>query len=463
LAESSIAPLALIVAAFVCTATLWSISPELALLSFIALRPLIELGVYRQVAGLTLGQVWGAAFLVVVVGFLVTEGTGLGSTTARGARIPGVLIALLAAYGVAALSRGPFGLAALMWLRLAAWVLSLVAAETIGRTARGQRRLLYTMGLFAALLVLVVALLAETGRYGSAYYSRPFGQAYVSSGQGPHGLATDAVLALPMVLILIWEGRHRLGAALLAGSLCICVVLSFVRSAYAGLAVVLVVFIAVGVKAKNPWVRLSALGLTVAAACSVYLLWGTIQVRLGGLISAASGGPLDVQSTSGRLMFWQAILRYSLESPAHFLFGGGPATSYLVLVQRTGLSIWAHNDLLEMLATGGIALALVYVLVVVWMLASTLSLWRDRRQSIAVRDFGIIATAAVTSFAGMSLLNGVAFSVSAIPLAVLLGLVRSMSRLPGQTALDVRRHTGATESSKPLVSRSPEAGRDPIG
>jgi len=456
-AISEIVPLALLVVAFAGVAALWAMSAEVAVLSFIALRPLVEVGVYVQLGTLTLGQVWGAGFLVLVVAFLVTEGRALGFSTESNARVPWILVVLLAAYALAAMTRGPSGLALLMWLRIAAWVLTLSVAECIGRSIRGQRRLMYAMGIFAALLVVVVVILIQTGRFGAAYYGRAAGslQAFESSGQGPHGLAADAVLVLPMVLILVWEGRHRLGAIVVSGALCACVLLSFVRTAYVGLAAVLLVFVVVGVRARDRWVHFTALGLIVVAACSVYLLRSTISLRFDALLSAMTGGALDVRSTSGRLVFWEAILRYSTENPVHFLFGGGPMASYRVLVQRTGWAMWAHNDLLEMLATGGIMLAIVYVAVVTWMLVSTLRLCRDRRQSDAVRAYGLLATAAVASFVGMSLLSGLVFSVSTIPLAVLVGLARSMSRLPEHTALDVPQRDVAVEPPLLHSSRHP--------
>ena len=100
------------------------------------------------------------------------------------------------------------------------------------------------------------------------------------------------------------------------------------------------------------------------------------------------------------------------------------------------MRLWSHNDFVEFLATGGIALAGAYIWLCIDLLKSCHRLAGNDRQTRAARSFGRVAGSATGAFVLFSLFNGVIFSASMIPFAVMIGLARAMYRTPGRTFVD---------------------------
>ena len=104
---------------------------------------------------------------------------------------------------------------------------------------------------------------------------------------------------------------------------------------------------------------------------------------------------------------------------------------------------WAHNDFVELFATGGILLVALYVVVLAWMVHSIWRLWRDERQSERARSFALIAFGALCAFVTLSFINGIVFSVPSLLMGALIGLVRGMAQPPGATFADLDAAAGA--------------------
>ena len=118
-----------------------------------------------------------------------------------------------------------------------------------------------------------------------------------------------------------------------------------------------------------------------------------------------------------------------------------------MIVSATGIPAWPHNDFLEMWVVGGIPLLLLYMLFVIWLGWHFVRLVRDEKQSQLVRDFAIVGLAAWIGFIALSIGFGITFSLSALPMALLVGLARGMGETPGATFLD--RETPEVTAERP--------------
>lgn len=417
----------------------WLVSPELTVLGYVAARPLVDAIVNQSVGPLTLGQVWGAGLLVLCCGYICLVPAADGG--ARGlARTP---LVVLVGYAALTFTRSGIGSAFDTWMKLASWLLLALVVGRIAGTRRGQSRSVQSMYVFSVLVVVVVAYFVATDKYGTFYYSRAWLQPFNSLGQDPHAMAAMAVMVLPFVFFYVLAGRHRAFSLIVAGAVGFCVVLSFVRSAYAGFLVVAGGFVAVSMTSRRYGARAVAWSTIALAALAAYVWRGIFIERVGSFSEFLQGGASANLATAGRLDFYRAILSYSGSSLSHLLVGGGAGTSVRVTAHATGMSVVAHNDALEMLATGGVLLLALYCLLVAWMIWVPLSVCRDGTQSKVVREFAAIATAAVLAYVAMSLVDGMVFyTPSSVAMGVLLGLMSGMRHTPGRTALDERAQEG---------------------
>jgi len=434
------APAALVFG-MVAIAALWLYSPSLTLLSYVAVRPLADLFVYQQFGGIGLGQAWGGGLLVLSLAYLLfcrrdaaASGPGLGLD-----RIPAAPLFMILGYAALTLTRPDPGLAAVMLLRLTSWVMLALVVERIAQSARGQVRVVRAMAVYAVLLVGVVAYLAYSNQYGAAYYSRGFrygSGVYETLAQRPGGLAAAAVFTLPVVLLFIYAWRRQLSAVALAALLGLCVVLSYRRTAYLSLAIVVAGYSWIALVTRSRRLRTSLLVLMSGIAVALYFSWSIAERRFAALLDAL-GGNAAILGTGGRVEFWRAIVGYNLTHPWQVFFGGGAHASLDIIGSTTAYNVWAHNDFLEMLASGGLVLLFLYVWLLVWMARSVRAVQVDPRQTSPTRSFAALALWAVAAFVVYSFLTGVALSSSSLAMGVLIGLVRGMSQTPGNTAVDV--------------------------
>jgi O-antigen ligase len=401
--------------------------PAIGLLVFATSRLLVEPWVQREVAGRTIGELWGVGLLGAVLVFL--------AITRRPARpvqprftLPYCFLAL---YGLLTLWRPDSMFALTSMLKLASWILLALAVERIARTAAGQRMALRAGCAMAILTVVAIGVAIAQDQYGNAYYVE---RTFVDSGQTPHGYVTLAALVLPFLLVALLHGRHVLRSLGGIAALCIGVVLSYVRTGYVALALLLIGFTVVGVKRRHSYILVAAVAATAAIVVTVAVLGTTVTGRLNDLSNLGSSSTAG-NAGAGRVGFETAILGTTFNSGRLLMFGGGALTTERITSAVVGNRVWAHNDFLEMLATGGVLLLLGYLALLLWLYWSFWRLACDRRQVRAARDVGIIGMLAVGAFTVVSAFNGVVTSPAAA-FAVLLGLARGMTTTPQATFLD---------------------------
>jgi O-antigen ligase len=401
--------------------------PAIGLLVFATGRLLVEPWVQRQVAGHTIGELWGIALLGAVLVFL--------ALTPRPARpvqprftLPLCFVAL---YALLTFWRPDVSWAMASALKLASWLLLALAVERIARTAAGQRMALRAGYAMAMLTVLAIGIAIAQDQYGNAYY---FERTFVDNGQTPHGYVTLAALVLPFLLVALLRGRHVLGSLGVIAALCIGVVLSYVRTGYVALAVLLIGYTTLGIKRRHSYILIAALAGTAAIVVTVTALGGAVTGRLNDLSNLGNSSTAG-NAGAGRVGFETAIMDTTFNSGRLLLIGGGALTTERITSAVVGNRVWAHNDFLEMLATGGVFLLLGYLALLIWLYRSFRLLARDPRQGRAARDVGIVGLLATGAFAVVSMFNGVVTS-PAVAFAVLLGLARGMTTTPGATFLD---------------------------
>ena len=437
-AVPSLRALGLTLAASLLIVSLWVMSPQVTLLGYVALRPLIDAYVFYQVGGLTVGQLWGGGLLVLCLAYLVLDAGAAGADGAARRPVPVTPVAAVLGYAVLTFTRPDLQLALVLWLRFASWVVLALACEQIARTVMGQVRIVKSMLVFSVLLMFVIAHFITQNKYGEAYYTRvhPSLEAFQSIGQGPRGLSAMAVFVIPFVLLAVYAGRRQLVSLALAGLLGIELVLSYRRTAYISFAIVAVAYVALVFRLKSQRGRISALVLFGATIAALYVARGLAERRFTALLGLLQGGREATLGTGGRVDFWSAVVKYAFSGPLHAVVGGGADTSFQVIQAATGAVVWAHNDFLEMLASGGVVMLVLYVLLLVWMVRSTWAVARDGRHTAATRAFALLATAGVIAFIAFSFLSGAAFSASTLPVGVLVGLVRGIAATPGHSVVD---------------------------
>ena len=401
--------------------------PAIGLLVFATSRLLVEPWVQREVAGRTVGEVWGIGLLATVLVFL--------ALTRRPARpvqprftLPYGFVAL---YVLLTFWRPDYAFAMTSTVKLASWILLALAVERIARSAAGQRMALRAGYAMAILTVVAIGIAIAQNQYGNAYY---FERTFTDTGQTPHGYATLAALVLPFLLVALLRGRHVLRSLGVTAALCIGVVLSYVRTGYMALALMLIGFTALGIKRRHSHILVAAVAGTAAIVVTVAVLGSAVTGRLNDLSNLDSSSTAG-NAGAGRVGFETAIIGTTFNSGRLLLIGGGALTTERITSAVVGNRVWAHNDFLEMLATGGIFLLLAYLAFLMWLYLSFRRLARDPRQGRAARDVGIIGILAVGAFAVVSTFNGVV-TTPAAAFAVLLGLARGMTATPGATFLD---------------------------
>jgi len=415
--------------------------PAIAVLAYVGSRPLVDTYVHAAVGGRSAGEVWGAGLIVVCLAFLAL-------TSTRGRResfaVPGVFLGVFAALTV----WRPQGTYVLSYgLKFAAWLLVVLVVERIARTGRGQRYAFATGFVSAVLGLLVIGVAILQNHYGNAYYATQFVDptaTFSDPGQQPVGLTEFAVMALPFVLFAGLVGIRRNLSSLVAAAIGVAVVASFVRTTQLGLAVVLLGFCALILRARHARGRvfLSFLPAAAGVLVAVYEVGTKLLLRFQDIGYLVSSGANKELAGSGRVFLWSKLIHSGLHSVGATLFGQGAGKSIALTINdglnKSGVGgVWAHSDLVESFVTGGLVLVAAYVLLLLWMARPTWDLARDRRQSDAARMLGLLGLIALVSFNVMSLASGIAFSsVGTVPTAILLGLIRGVRTTPRASFVD---------------------------
>lgn len=412
-------------------------------LGYAAARPLVDLVVGAELHVLdtevSVGQIWGAGLIVILVAFLVASHLAEPVSASAVARACAVPLLFLVAYAVFTLGRPGASFAALVGSRFASWLLLIAAAARIARTARGQGAV-FTAGYAAAVLsASAIAVSIALDRYGSGYYDKDYDFAV---GQYPFGFASFAALALAFVLAALLAGRLRRLSAVLAVVSSVWIALSYVRAAYVAAALVLGAYVWAAVSRRR------AQALRLAGLAGLAALAAVVVFRETAFERFTEG--------EYRLGRWRPILEAAFDDAGRVLSGGGAELSSRAYEAATGNEQWAHNDFLELLATGGLPLLAAYLALLAWLALPLVRLVRDRRQSDPARDAGVVLVGAFAAFVWLSFISGVAFTLVAVVLALQIGLVRGMRRTPGATLFD------APDESEPALAlferRSAAAG-----
>ncbi len=409
--------------------------PTLALLIYVASRPIVDAFVYQSVGPVSAGQLWGAGLILLVLTFLAR--TAVRQT--EGFSFPAPVL-FLVAYSFFGLPHGDIGSAVQYELKMASWLLLAVALERVARTAEGQRLVLGAALVSAALVILAIAYAISQNRYGGAYYTT---RNSVEENQQPSGFASFAVLSLPFVLACFIDGRKKIVALVLASALSGLVIVSYTRAAMLGLAVILIGIILIALRGRRPSILFAGVAVAAVVVGTVVAFQARIAARFADLANLTSGANA-AHAGSGRISYWLAAWNEGIGSVHSLVIGHGAGASFAPIWRATGNWVWPHNDFIEFLYQGGLPLLAAYLMLVAWLFYCCWRLWRAPGQSERARDFGLLGLATVMAFVFMSFATGLVFSAqSSLMMGVLLGIVNGMRRTPGATWLDTRLDRGA--------------------
>ena len=416
--------------------------PAVALLAFVAVRPLVDAYVFQDVRGVTLGVLWGIGMVASAAVFLLQESFDRRERL-RLAVIPVVFLVALAAL---TFTRPDYAAAVSGWTRVGSWVLLMLAGERIARDRHGQAMCWWAGLAMGGVLVLSAGVMVVQSRFGEAYYADPLRQV---AGQMPHPLALGSVLLLPFALAgALLVGRRALSLLVAAGLLAT-VILSYVRTALIGAVVVLFALLVVTLRRTGPERAIGllvAVGVAVAAYVSragiaarfadLSTLTSTTSIsRLPGLLALPSSSGVG-GAGSGRVDIWRVAIQHTFDSVQHALIGRGAAASTRIMLEAFQLHSGAQNDFLDLVLAGGLLLGVFFLLLLAWMAAAPIRLLRDPGQSYDAKTFAVLALGGMIAFIVMSMLNGIAPYQTAVAAGLLVGLCRGMLQTPGGTFLD---------------------------
>lgn len=428
-ASQSTRGLVLLCAAALVYLALFVWQPAVALLTYIALRPLVDVFVFQGFHGLTLGELWGFGMVISACLFLVLES----GDEAQRMRLSVVPVAFLFFLAVLTVTRPQIMTAVSGWTKLASWILVMLACERISRDRRGQLMCWWAGIGMGAVLVIGVSVMIRQHRYGSAFYADLSAGV---AGQLPHVLSVGAVLLLPLALAgALLVGRRALSLAIAAG-LFAAIILSFVRTALFGGVIVLGAMLAVTARGTGK-ARAVGVAVVVGVGLAAYEVRDRIAQRFADLTLLSASGAAQGGAGSGRLAIWRAAVNAAFDNIQHSIIGRGAGASEQIMVKALGINVGAQNDFLDFLLAGGLLLGICYLVLLAWMASSPLRILRDGMQSSRAKNFALLTLGAVAAFVVMSMLNGIATYQSSIGVALLVGLARGMIATPEQTFLDI--------------------------
>lgn len=433
LAADSLRLLGLAVPVLVMLGFAMLVNPAVFLTFFVGLRPLVDVAVFFPVGGYTLGTIWGAALLGVLFVYWLLHGSKMPMRDARWL-VPAVFVIAYALFTMVGRTGDSFAATSAL-MKIASWVFLALACEQIAMTADGQRTIVRAGTLMATLTAAAIALAISQNQYGAAYYAG--GEAYNTMGQGPHGLASMAVVSSAFVWMGAMHSRHRAVYAILAMLLGVGIALSLVRTTFLAYALVTGWFVLWSLRSRQPKVVLTALAAVVAVAIAVFMFQDAMLARLTDLTFLSGHGGVEMEAGSGRIGIWTTLISSATASASRLLLGQGAAGSLQAFAAVSGSELWAHNDFLEFLVTGGVGLLLLHLLTVAWLIEPGPRLLRDPRSTQKVRDVGALVFVIGFAYVVMAIFNGMAFYLSAsLAMAMLVGLARGMTASPGETFLD---------------------------
>lgn len=403
---------AVVAAAVLGLLALLVVAPELAVLGYACTRPLADLAVFVKIGPLTVGQLWGAGLLLVMLGYWMLRFRD----EQKASLVP---VSLAVVYALLTLWRPDEAFALLSLVKLLSWLLLIMTVEHIAQTDHGFRMSLRS-GIAAAVLVAVVmGVSIATNRYGSAYYTGELAEI----GQGPHGIASMAVMSLPFLLIGAELKPRRRFLLVLVGMIGIGVLFSLVRTALIAYFLVVGALVVRSMKGGKLKALVGAVAAVLAVGVGAYFMQDLLTERLADLRFLGAGGGATVWAGGGRLGIWSGVLRSVSSGPWAFAFGAGAGSTYAISYAEMGASVWAHNDFLEFLATGGIVLSSLYCGILVWM-------WRSSSGPMTCETAVLswFTKAAVVAFAFMAFFNGMAFYQASILAGLLVGMSRGRAR-----------------------------------
>ena len=245
----------------------------------------------------------------------------------------------------------------------------------------------FTSGLYQALeqsenlvrlVVLVCNLLLCIGFFDSRCYdtSQWDGTYFLGYTNASHTLCSGICLLFVLTLFFLRRKTNILTFAFFVPG-AVAILQSGARTYLVSLVILLIIFYIFHIKQ----VSLKVLLLPVAAVIAFYAFLNSSMMTkfLFSVNNEYSNMDYLGKLTNGRTEFWILDIRTYLESNFfHKIFGFGFDYVYNINLKNFGLSIWAHNDLINCLISVGAVGTITYLFSVFW---ANRQIWRGRNRS----------------------------------------------------------------------------------
>ncbi|MDI6844035.1 MAG: hypothetical protein QMC94_06555 [Anaerosomatales bacterium] len=369
--------------------------------------------VYRPLGPVTVGQAWGIGLLLLVVWFWTREVSGGGS--------PGTLtvpVIVLSLYGILALSRGDVALGLNGLAKFASWALLVPTIERI--VERGGEPLMIGAARFASLSsIAAMSVAIALDKYGKAYYRGDD----LGWTQGPHGIASTAVMACSLVLLWAVSSKGKRLTAILSALLAVGVVMSFVRTTLLTMAIIVGAYLLVSARDRRARNVVLVLLIVLGAIVMSTEIRSMFSARVSDLRNLQAGGSAVLWAGGGRVGIWLGVLQRVSKNWHTLLLGEGSGSSFDAVRLAMGTSVWAHNDFLEMLSTGGLLMLTAYVALLAW-IGKPLFRFRTLRDS-ETEGLRVIGAATLVAFTMMAFFNGMMWYQASVLAAIAFGWTRA--------------------------------------
>jgi O-Antigen ligase len=414
------------------------VAPLPTLAALMVLRPVSEVHNFSLSSGasgsLSFQRWWGFVALLCLLKLAVDWGLW------RSRKLL-VLLVVVGAVGLPGAVTGPVGGAAVTrWF----WVFLAVAGLCVALFAPGRVRLesiAATMALSGVVTLILVAV-DPYGQTGSVRLTQVTVSEVSAGYESPHTLAFACLALLAWTFVLCLVTRRlwvKAGGLLVATGLSAVIVLTTIRAAQLGLAVLLV-GAAIAFASRRGW-RMSGwrallmvgavVGLLVAVSVaipSVRQRWVDIYRAAEGPGIPGTGSGIEFAGSARGYIWKQALIDFRELSPLHKAIGAGFGASAIMTGARTRHPLWAHSEPLELLVSVGV-IGTAVVLGLAVLLGVQLARSRIPLRRADLHWLWVIAIATAVAFIPIALLVGfLVYPSATIPVFALFGFVLGLAR-----------------------------------
>jgi len=383
--------------------TIGLLKPDIFIVILFAVRPLLDQFVrfnffYIGSKNINIQAVIGIGLIGVFAVYCITRRSNI---MKYGAALAALLFLMESFFGILLSTDVIFGIS--HWLRLVSWiVLIFLVAEIF--TTEAQIRKLINACIFAAVVASAIVILnigstSETGGYGVGEQFGGF--------LGGHAAALMLVVLFPFLILRRSQssGRAQILYTIIALAMVTAIFLTFVRSAWIGLLVQIILLSPKNQKKSFRYLRMMILMLIVILVFTelrnIEQRWSDVEYMWTPGMTRAAG--------SGRIWIWHEYAKVFLKSPLNTkVFGYGLGT-----IGQIGVPLGGHNDFIDLIiSTGtlGVGLYIFFLLKI----KKLINILKEQSNSSMKTDIAQMLRMIFYSYLVIAIVNGNIYNLSSM-------------------------------------------------